>query len=99
MATDLLYRFGCASKICSKCGEAKPRTEFNRERGKERAYCKACHGKSSRAWVAKNKAKRQTYAENWYQQNKHRYATYATKPFAEWPEWRQIKRKIYNRRR
>src|SRR5437879_5874985 len=77
MATKLLYRLGCASKVCSKCGEAKPRTEFNRDKGKERAYCKACHSLETRKWVTKNKDRRNAYISEWYQKNKDKYSEYA----------------------
>lgn len=99
MATQLLYRNECASKVCSKCGEAKPRTEFNKFRSKERAYCKACHVRMTQDWVSKNKRRRKEYSAEWYQKNKERAAAWRKKPRAEWPEWRKAKQKLNDRKR
>jgi hypothetical protein len=43
---------------CTKCGEAKSVSEFNLERGKPRAYCKACHRKAVLSWQKANPEKR-----------------------------------------
>jgi len=83
MATELLYRLGGESKICNKCGEAKPRTEFHKHYGKERAACKICHGKDSLEWAQKNKLKtrdrRRAYARKWASENPDKIKSYAEK--------------------
>lgn len=69
MATERLFQFKGIAKVCNKCGISKPRTEFNKERGKERRYCKECHKASVRVWVANNKEKRKKYAREWAADN------------------------------
>ena len=100
MADDKLFRLGADSKLCSKCGECKPRTEFNKHLGKERAYCKSCHVASSTAWVNSNRERRRQYAREWAAKNKDRLKKYR-KPH-EWaamsPE-RKAKKQAYAKRR
>ena len=60
------------NKICSKCGEEKPLSEFHRykRRSKKdsdlryRSYCKACHSKSMKIWSSKNREYRAAYMRN-----------------------------------
>jgi len=47
---------------CTKCGEVKPLTQFNLERGKPRAYCKSCHSASALAWSRANRERRRQIA-------------------------------------
>jgi hypothetical protein len=45
-------------KACSKCGESKPPSEFNKHSGSKdglRGYCKACHAAYSTSWIAGNR--------------------------------------------
>ena len=57
------------TKICTKCGEEKPLTEFNfknKARGKRQSQCKECQRKRERElynMVYKNK-NRELYNEN-----------------------------------
>lgn len=44
-------------KTCTKCGEEKPRSEFNKRQDAKdglRGYCRTCHVANSTAWVAAN---------------------------------------------
>ena len=46
-----------ATKTCSKCGEAKPFTEFYKNNAcRDGLYsrCKACHGESTKSWKERN---------------------------------------------
>lgn len=46
------------SKACSKCGELKPLSAFNRHSGSRdglRGYCKACHTAYSTRWIENNR--------------------------------------------
>jgi hypothetical protein len=45
-------------KKCSKCGVEKSPSEFNKERGRLRAYCKSCHLVSAAKWAKENKDKK-----------------------------------------
>lgn len=60
--TTRLVRTAMAAKKCSKCGEQKPLSSFNLERGKPRAYCKVCHGAAALAWSRSNRERRRAIA-------------------------------------
>lgn len=46
--TDL----GLPPKLCTKCGESKPRTEFHKKGHGLRSECRSCTSKSKRRWWA-----------------------------------------------
>jgi len=83
VADELLYSSACKSKICLKCGEAKPRTDFPRAGSKERARCKKCHSQDAMDWAAANREKRRTYQRQWLDANKERVRAYPKKPWSE----------------
>jgi hypothetical protein len=45
------------TKICSKCGEKKPLSDFPKQKGNHRNYCKVCDYKCSLAWKRANPKK------------------------------------------
>lgn len=73
-------------KCCTKCGEVKPVSEFNLERGKPRAYCKLCHLNAVVAWQRANPEKRSATAKRWLK--KHRLSN---------PAKRSGRKQIYSR--
>jgi predicted sulfurtransferase len=50
-------------KRCSKCGEDKLPDQFNKCRGKLRAYCRACHVRLSDQWQRANRDKVRAHSE------------------------------------
>lgn len=61
-----------STKICSKCGEAKPVDEFHRNgRNKDgrNARCKTCANMSSKAWREANTERDQLNTERWNEAN------------------------------
>lgn len=83
MATELLYRLGCETKICSKCREPKPRTEFPLQKGRERSRCKACHTADAMEWARNNGEKRRAYYRQWIAQNRDKVRAYAKKHYGK----------------
>lgn len=62
-----------AMKICPKCGESKPVTEFRKDSGRAdglQSYCKPCHSASSREWERNNRDKVRAARRIWVQQNR-----------------------------
>jgi len=60
------------TKVCTKCGEAKPLTAYSRNKrfrdGCERR-CKACRSEAFAAWRVKNLDRRREYQQEWYEKN------------------------------
>ena len=83
MATELLYRLGCESKICSKCKQVKSRTEFPLERGKERSRCKPCHVEDALKWARDNREKRREYQRKWMAANPEKVKAAAKRAYAK----------------
>ena len=52
-------------KCCTKCGESKPISEFNLERGKPRAYCKICHRIAVCEWQRNNRKRVNERVQRW----------------------------------
>jgi hypothetical protein len=57
------------SKRCSKCAESKPLDQFNKERSKLRAYCKACHSRGVVQWQRDNPEKAKAKHLKWRRAN------------------------------
>lgn len=87
------------SKICSKCSENKPRSEYNKERGKERAYCKACHKKQTKDWVWRNREKRREYARRWAAENQDKIKGYHRTTYRDMPVAQKERKAAYSRKR
>lgn len=63
-------------KPCSKCGDVKPLTEFNRNRNRRDGLdsrCKPCHRQQSKEWQrGRGKAAHQLAVTAWLQRNPER---------------------------
>lgn len=99
MADANLFRLMGESKICSKCSESKPRSEFNKLRGKERAYCKVCHVASAAKWASDNKEKRRAYQRKWVAENRDKAREYGRKTYSRMPEAAKEKKRAYRKKR
>jgi 5-methylcytosine-specific restriction endonuclease McrA len=82
------------SKICKKCGETKPTTEFYkhaRKRDGLQPFCKACARLSHAAWCAANPERAKANIDKWVASNreKHNAST------AAWFKANPGKRKAY----
>lgn len=63
-------------KICTKCGESKPTTEF-RKRGKNlEARCKSCRNEEAAKYYVANKEKRKESVAKYYAANKEKVNEY-----------------------
>ena len=63
-------------KICAKCREAKPLTDFyRRKRSKDGRdwYCKLCGKENANAWRLQNHAREREVCRNWRRRNKERF--------------------------
>ena len=47
---------------CTTCGVEKPASQYNKCRGKLRAYCKTCHAASVTEWARNNRERRKLIA-------------------------------------
>jgi hypothetical protein len=85
-------------KICTKCGESKPLTEFHRSsRSKDgcRCTCKSCDLKASNAWDAKNPDKKRAKLERWRARHPEEIQKYNVEYYASHREEKKQKRKEY----
>jgi hypothetical protein len=98
MATELLYRLGCETKICSKCGESKPRTQFPLHKGRERARCKPCHSADAMGWAAANREKRRVYLADWHARNPEKAKAYRP-PWSKISAASKARKSAYNKKR
>lgn len=58
-------------KKCSKCGETKPRDQYNRDRRDGlRSNCRACHQAAARAWRQANREKKRATDRAWCEANR-----------------------------
>ena len=66
----------CESKTCSKCGQTKSTTEFNKDRRNKRdglqSYCKAC----IKAYYEANRERQAAANKAWHEANRERRAAY-----------------------
>jgi hypothetical protein len=83
MATELLYRSRCETKICTKCQQVKPRSEFPLHKGKERSRCKPCHSQDAMEWARSNGEKRRAYHRQWIAANRDKVRAYAKKHYGK----------------
>lgn len=57
-------------KVCSKCGEEKPRSEFYIEKsGRVMSACKKCNARKVLAWRRANRDKDRAYSMRWRRDN------------------------------
>lgn len=67
------------TKQCSECNEAKPVTEFFKDKGFKDGYyskCKSCKTKNTLVWRAKNKDKYNEYMRGHHKKNYQRNRLY-----------------------
>lgn len=100
MADGSLFKHGAHLKRCSKCGEKKPRSEFNKRNGRERSSCKICHRAEVRLWQKKTHSKRAEYEAAWRNKNRDHVRAYARKYYREkMTDETRVKKNIDRRRR
>lgn len=81
-----------ALKTCSKCGEAKPLTEYSVNRKAKdnlHTYCKACASDYMREWRENNRARRLEYMREWHAENREHESQYARERYQTDEEHRQ----------
>ena len=69
-------------KTCSKCGELKTLSEFNRDKSRldGREYvCRQCKKSRAAEYISKNKKRIKRYSVEWYAQNKERVKDYGAR--------------------
>jgi len=93
------FRLAANSKVCSKCGENKPRIEYNLCRGKERAYCKQCHSREVLGWVENNRAKRREYMVKWRAKNQDKIQGYTKPTWADMSDAAKARKAVYAKKR
>jgi len=60
------------TKVCSRCGETKPLTEYgNNKRARDGLsyHCKVCQANAYEAWRVANLDRRREYQQEWYEKN------------------------------
>lgn len=99
VSESLPFQDGCVIKRCSKCLEVKPRSEFNKEHGRERAYCKICHRKMSKEHASKNRAAVKQYQKAWRDANREKTRQYARATYSKMSKEQIAKKAAYNKKR
>ena len=72
-------------KKCSKCGEQKPLSEFNKNKSKNDGFgteCKLCASENHKKWRLENPEKQKTHKQKWYKNNQDKVR-------AQSKNWRQ----------
>ena len=67
------------TKTCSKCGEEKPRTEFNKNKAQKDGLqnnCKSCHAEQVAKYREKNVVERVEHDRKYREKNKDKIAAY-----------------------
>jgi len=67
------------TKICSKCKESKPLSEYHKNKSMKSGYCcqcKKCFSLTGKSSYVKNREKRLVYSKNYTQKNKDKKAEY-----------------------
>jgi 5-methylcytosine-specific restriction endonuclease McrA len=66
-------------KVCSRCGEEKPREEFHKDSSRNglRSHCKSCHCKSSRLYCEANAEQRRESCRRYYEANAEQRREYS----------------------
>ena len=57
-------------RICSKCGEEKPFSEYHSKRGKSQPECKPCRSKYMAKLYQDNRERERAVRKAWYEKNK-----------------------------
>ena len=66
-------------KICSKCGESRPMSEFYHDKNKKdghQPWCKICAAEYERKYYEANREKKIEYSCEWYKANREKKAEY-----------------------
>lgn len=75
-------------RVCKKCGEDKPETEFYmyKSRGKPypRPYCKACDRAKAARYVREHREERVAYNREYVKANPHKIRGYKRKGWLKW---------------
>ena len=77
------------TRICRKCGQEKPLSEFVRDKTCASGYrhtCKQCDRECKRKWYAENAEKRRERKRKWYAENAEKRREWNRKWYAENPE-------------
>jgi hypothetical protein len=88
-----------SNKICSICGQEKPRSEFNTRKGSPdglRTDCKACIAARGKAWRAANPDKKTATDRDWYERNREKAVAYAAAKYLENLEENRAKRRSWH---
>ena len=70
------------SKVCIRCGDEKPITEFNSNPTATdglRSYCRDCDRKQATGWCAENRERKREASRAWYANNRDRFRDYDLK--------------------
>lgn len=79
-------------KVCTKCGEAKPVTEYSKNshtKDKLHSYCKTCASAIYKAWREANAEKRRAYMKQWHADNLEYENRYAREKYQNDEQYRQ----------
>ena len=74
-------------KTCTKCGVAKPKTEFSKDAGNRDGlfyWCKACAKAYTAKWIAANHEKAKANTAKWVAANPEKVKAYRAKDSAKW---------------
>jgi 5-methylcytosine-specific restriction endonuclease McrA len=84
------------TKVCKKCSEDKPLTEYYKKLNGLQPVCKTCQKAAARASYEANKEQRKERMRQLYHENKERYSEAARKHYEENKEmYRQKAMKYY----
>jgi hypothetical protein len=78
-----------ATKKCTKCGEVKPLTEYDRHAGTKDGYhsnCKPCKHTATEKWRQKNLEKDAATKHDWFMNNKDKVHEYNIKRYGITPD-------------
>jgi len=70
------------TKVCSKCGESKPRSEFSKNRRKKDGLQDQCKG-CDKQYRQENREHRLEYLKQWHQENRERALEYKKQYYKE----------------
>jgi 5-methylcytosine-specific restriction endonuclease McrA len=90
------------TKACSKCGEEKPLTEYNKDKRKKdglRRFCRVCEKAYYRKYREENRGKARTYRKKWKKENREKVRADKRKWAKGWrernPDAAKARRKKY----
>lgn len=77
--TTLVVDGNVQTKVCTKCGEDKPVSEYYKHKGGKNglsARCKVCQKADSKAWIERNREHRRAIQREAYARDPERYSAY-----------------------